>query len=316
MLQSYRGGQAAGGGLELFSNLIRRFRKADGFILALGGGGGRGLAHLGVLEVLEEHNLRPAAIVGTSIGALFGSMYAHTPDAGRIRNRVIRYLDSEKFSQLNIPLLEGVEMEDTSWLSRLAAVARQSILYTRAATDIAVADIDSLIDMVEELCTAGDFANLNIPMHITSVQFPTGECHLISKGNLSRAIAASMAVPGVFNPVEIDGGHYLDGALASEVPAREGQMVTSGGQVVVAVNVGSRPDPMNVPTHLIGMIDWATQVKALYLRQYEKQHADLLIEPLVGFTQWHDFSNPEQEIQRGRDAALEKMPELLKMISR
>lgn len=300
--------------MKLLSGLFGRFRRPDGFVLALGGGGGRGLAHLGVLEVLEEHKLRPAAIVGTSIGALFGAMYAHTPDAGRIHDRITRYLNSEKFSQLNIPLIEGILLEDATWLSRLAAVARQSILYTRAATDIAVADVDSLIDMVSELCTAEDFAELKIPMHVTTVQFPTGDCHLISKGNLSRAIAASMAVPGVFDPVEIEGGRFVDGALASEVPAREGKMVAAMGQVVIAVNVGSRPDPTNVPTHLIGMIDWATQVKALYLRQYEKKHADVLIEPLVGFTQWHDFSNPEQEIQRGRDAALEMMPKLLKLL--
>lgn len=300
--------------MKLLSGLFGRFRRSDGFVLALGGGGGRGLAHLGVLEVLEEHKLRPAAIVGTSIGALFGAMYAHNPDAGRIRNRVTRYLNSEKFSQLNIPLIEGVRLEDATWLSRLAAAARQSILYTRAAMDIAVADIDSLIDMVSELCTAEDFSELKIPMHVTTVQFPTGECHLISKGDLSRAITASMAVPGVFDPVEIDGSRFVDGALASEVPAREGRMVAAMGQVVVAVNVGSRPDPTNIPTHLMGMIDWATQVKALYLRQYEKKHADVLIEPLVGFTQWHDFSNPEQEIQRGRDAALEVMPKLLKLL--
>jgi len=300
--------------MKLFPALMSRFRKPDGFVLALGGGGGRGLAHLGVLEVLDEHHLKPAAIVGTSIGALFGAMYAHTPDAPRIRKRVERFLDSELFLQLNIPVIDGVEMEDITWLSRLTAVARQSILYTRAATDIAVADVNSLIEVVNELCTAEDFTGLQIPMHVTSVQFPTGDCHLISQGDLSRAIAASMAVPGVFDPVEIDGGRFVDGALASEVPAREARMVAEMGQVVVAVNVGSRPDPTNVPTHVIGMLDWATQVKALYLRQYEKKHADVLIEPLVGFTQWHDFSNPEQEIQRGRDAALEKMPQLLKLL--
>lgn len=302
--------------MKRFAKMFRRSHRSDGFVLALGGGGGRGLAHLGVLEVLEEHDLQPSAIVGTSIGALFGAMYAHTPDAERIRKRVQRFLKSEKFSQLNIPLIEGVEMEDDTWLSRLTAVARQSILYTKAATDIAVANIDSLIEMVEELCTAEDFDELTIPMNVTSVQFPTGECHLISQGDLSRAIAASMAVPGVFNPVEIEGGLFVDGALASEVPAKEARMVATMGQVVVAVNVGSRPDPMNIPSHVIGMLDWATQIKALYLRQNEKKQADILIEPLVGFTQWHDFSNPEQEIGRGRDAALEKMPELLKLLGK
>lgn len=295
-------------------DLFRRFRKPDGFVLALGGGGGRGLAHLGVLEVLDEHGLKPAAIVGTSIGALFGAMYAHRPDARMAHERVLRFLSSEAFNQLNIPVLEDAEMEDASWLSRLSAVARQSILYTRGATDIAVADVNVLVTMVEELCDADDFSDLEIPLYVTSVQFPTGECHLISKGGLGKAIAASMAVPGVFDPVEIDGGRFVDGGLASELPAKEAKMVAVAGQVVVAVNVGARPHPAKEPTHLIGMIDWATQIKSLYLRQHKKEYADVLIEPLVGFTQWHDFSNPEQEIGRGRDAALEKMPELLKML--
>ncbi|MES0371829.1 MAG: patatin-like phospholipase family protein [Mariprofundaceae bacterium] len=302
--------------MNLMPDFFNRFRKRDGFVLALGGGGGRGLSHLGVLEVLEEHNLRPSAIVGTSIGALFGAMYAHKPDARLVRERVYKFLDSDTFGQLNIPVLEGVEMEDTSWLSRLTAAARQSILYTRAATDIAVGDVNTLIGMVEELCAAKHFSELKIPLYVTSVQFPTGDCHLISKGDLGKAIAASMAVPGVFDPVEIDGGRFVDGALSSELPAKEGQMVATEGQVVVAVNVGSRPHPANVPTHVIGMIDWATQIKALYLRQYKKQYADVLIEPLVGFTQWHDFSNPDQEIERGRDAALEKMPELIKLLGK
>jgi len=315
MLQSHRGGQAAGG-VELFANLIKRFHKSDDFVLALGGGGGRGLAHLGVLEVLEEHKLKPSAIVGTSIGALFGAMYAHRPDARLVRERVYQYLDSEAFGQLNIPVLEDAEMEDTSWLSRLTAAARQSILYTRAATDIAVGDINTLIGMVEELSEAKLFSELKIPLYVTSVQFPTGDCHLFSKGNLGRALAASMAVPGVFDPVEINGSRYVDGALASELPAKEAKMIARAGQPVVAVNVGARPHPGKEPSHVIGMIDWATQIKALYLRQYKKEFADILIEPLVGFTQWHDFSNPDQEVERGRDAALEKMPELLKLISR
>lgn len=300
--------------MSLLPGLFNRFRKRDGFILALGGGGGRGLAHLGVLEVLDEHNLRPSAIVGTSIGALFGAMYAHRPDARLVRERVSKFLDSEAFGQLNIPVLEGVEMEDSSWLSRLTAAARQSILYTRAASDIAVGNVNTLVEMVEELSEARKFSELKIPLYVTSVQFPTGDCHLISKGDLGKAIAASMAVPGVFDPVEIDGSRFVDGGLASELPAKEGQMVATMGQVVVAVNVGARPHPGKEPTHVIGMIDWATQIKSLYLRQYKKEFADVLIEPLVGFTQWHDFSNPDQEIERGRDAALEKMPELLKLL--
>lgn len=302
----------------MFANLIGRFRKSDDFVLALGGGGGRGLAHLGVLEVLEEHKLRPSAIVGSSIGALFGAMYAINPDAEKLRRDVEGFLQSDAFSELKVPILDDtdLEQEDGSWLSWLTNTARQSILYTRAATEIAVADADELIKLSEYLCSGKAFSDTRIPLYITAVQFPTGDCHLFSKGNVGRAVAASMAVPGVFDPVEIDGGRYVDGGLASELPAREAKMIARAGQPVVAVNVGARPHPGKEPRHVIGMIDWATRVKALYLRQYEKAYADILVEPLVGYVQWHDFSNPDQEIGRGRDAALEKMPELLKLISR
>ena len=302
----------------MFANLIGRFRKSDDFILALGGGGGRGLAHLGVLEVLEEHKLTPSAIVGSSIGALFGAMYAINPDAKKLRSDVEEFLESDAFAELKVPILDDtdIEVSDESWLSWLANAARQSILYTRAATDIAIADVNVLIHMSDQLCSGKSFSETKIPLYITSVEFPTGDCHLFSKGEIGRAVAASMSVPGVFDPVEIDGGRYVDGGLASELPAREAKMIARMGQPVVAVNVGARPHPGKEPTHVIGMIDWATRVKALYLRQYEKGYADVLVEPLVGFTQWHDFSNPDQEINRGRDAALEKMPELLKLISR
>ncbi|MFC1542830.1 patatin-like phospholipase family protein [Pseudomonadota bacterium] len=302
----------------MFANLIGRFRKSDDFILALGGGGGRGLAHLGVLEVLEEHKLRPSAIVGSSIGALFGAMYAINPDVKKLRSDVEEFLKSDAFTELKVPILDDtdIEVSDESWLSWLANAARQSILYTRAATDIAIADVNTLIHMSDELCSGKSFSDTKIPLYITSVEFPSGDCHLFSKGEIGRAVAASMAVPGVFDPVVIDGGRYVDGGLASELPAREAKMIARMGQPVVAVNVGARPHPGKEPTHVIGMIDWATRVKALYLRQYEKGYADVLVEPLVGFTQWHDFSHPDQEINRGRDAALEKMPELLKLISR
>jgi len=125
-----------------------------------------------------------------------------------------------------------------------------------------------------------------------------------------------MAIPGVFDPVKISGQKFVDGGVASDLPAREAQMVASPDQLVLAVNVGSRPSENNEPTNVYGMLDWTTQVKSLYLRKYNKTFADVLIEPLVGFTQWHDFSNPEQEIEKGRQAALEKMPELIDKLNR
>jgi len=290
-------------------------KEPPGFVLALGGGGGRGLAHLGVLEVLEQHGLRPNAIVGTSIGALFGSMYALEPDANKLQERVMSFLDSDDFGQFKIPELGDVSDKNNTWLARLGAAARQSVWFTRAATGIAIADVNYLVEMAKVLCAERGFSDAKIPLYLTAVTFPCGECHIFSKGDLSHSIAASMAIPGVFNPLEINGQRYVDGGLASELPAKEARMVAQSGQIVVAVNVGARPSEEDEPTNVIGMLDWSTRIKALYLRQYKKAFADVLVEPLVGFTQWNDFSNPEQEIERGRQAALEQMPKLIGLLN-
>lgn len=290
-------------------------KEPRGFVLALGGGGGRGLAHLGVLEVLEEHGLKPDAIVGTSIGALFGAMYALEPDdTDALKKRVLSFLNSNDLESLKLPDFNDNDHSDDSWLSRLGAAARQSVWFTRAARGIAVADVNHLVKLADILCGKQNFSDIKIPLYITAVSFPCGECHIFSKGDLSRSIAASMAIPGIFTPLEMDGNRYVDGALSSELPAKEARMVAKSEQLVVAVNVGARPSEHDEPQHVIGMLDWANSVKALYLRQYKKEFADVLIEPLVGFRQWNDFSNPEQEIERGRQAALEQMPKLIALM--
>lgn len=294
-------------------------KRRKGFVLALGGGGGRGLAHLGVLDVLEKHKMRPDVIVGSSIGAMFAAMYCTEPDAKAAIERAKDILASQPFAKLNLPSIDEADIQDQSWLSKLTDAARQSILYTRAATDRAIADTESLIEIAETFCTTASFSDLKIPLYVTAVQFPSGDCRLFSADtdvSVPRAVAASMAVPGVFDPVKVKGEKFVDGGVASELPSREARMVARPNQLVLAVNVGARPRPDMEPKNVYGMLDWTTQVKSLYLRQANKIYADVVIEPLVGFTQWNDFSNIEQEIEKGRQAALEKMPELIRKLGR
>ena len=294
-----------------------RQKKKHGFVLALGGGGGRGLAHLGVLEVLEEHKLKPDAIIGCSIGSLFGAMYAINPNARQVISRAMDIMQHESFSKLSLPDLDGQTDDSADWMDRLANAAKQTIMYTRAATDRAIADTDALIDIAHSFCGGESFSDAKIPLYISAVEFPSGDCHLFSADShvkLPCAIAASMAIPGVFDPVTVGGKKYVDGGVASDLPVIEARMVARPSQLVVGVNVGSRPGKDVEPSNVYGMLDWSTQVKSYHLRKNNRHHADVVIEPLVGFTQWNDFSNPEQEIDRGRQAAYEKMPELIEKL--
>lgn len=304
--------------MTLFDRIFTdRQQQKSGFVLALGGGGGRGLAHLGVLEVLEEHHLKPDVIVGSSIGALFGAMYAVNPNATTVIRRAEEILVSDLFNSIELPVLN--DEGDDSWLSRLTAAAKQTLLYTKAATDSSFADTDALVKIALGFCGGDAFADAKIPLFVTAVQFPGGECEIFSIDSnvkLSRAIAASMAIPGVFDPVAIGGKKYVDGGVAAELPSKEARMVARSDQLVVAVNVGSRPRPDVEPANVYGMLDWSSEIKSLYLRRYSKEYADVVIEPLGSFTQWYDFSHPEQEIDRGRQAAYEQMPKLIKMLGR
>ena len=92
-------------------------------------------------------------------------------------------------------------------------------------------------------------------------------------------------------------------------------MLAKPDQSVVAVDVGARPDPKKEPDTVIGMLDWSIRIKAYYLRQYKAQYADLIIDPMPGFRQWNDFSHPDEEIERGRQSALEQIPCLIEMLS-
>ncbi len=301
-------------GPKWFSRLLPS--RYDGFVLALGGGGGRGLAHLGVLKALEARALRPDAIIGVSIGALFGAMYALRPDAEAIEQRALSFLRSETMANLQLPQLQQSDDDGGSFFDRWMALGRQSLLYMRAATDIALMDAELLITVADHLCAGRHFSDAKIPFSCVAVSFPQGACTVFDQGDLIHSVAASMAIPGIFAPVEVDGQRYVDGGMASEIPSLEARNRASDNQCVVAVNVGAKPSSAMRPSHMLGMLDWASLVKSYYLRRYDKEHAEVLIEPLVGDVQWDDFSHPEDEIARGYEAAEAKLDQLAELLGR
>jgi len=302
--------------MNIFSHFRRR-RHDEGFILVLGGGGGRGLAHLGVLEVLQERHLKPDAIVGTSMGALVGAMYGLQPDAEQCIEQTLSFLKSDMFVKVKLPVMS--QSIDEAWYDRLVAFAHQSLLFAKVVNGISVADVALLSKIVAFFCDGHDFADLKIPVYVTAVHYPTGECRLFSqadKVSLTKAVAASMAIPSVFDPVLIQGERYVDGGVVSEIPVVEAKSIAHPRQCVVAINVGARPSENFEAKNILEMMDWSINTKSLYLRAHSKNYADILIEPLVGFTQWHDFSKPEDEIEKGRQAARQMLPTLLRRLGR
>jgi NTE family protein len=188
--------------------------------LALGGGGARGLAHILALEVFDEFGIKPAVIAGTSIGALFGAAYASGMSAALIRASTEETL-SRRFDLVR--QLFAARSDTVPMLLLNLIPGRNSLLNPGA-----------LLDLILPTQVARDFAGLKIPLHLVATDLRTQSACVISTGPLRDAIAASISIPVVFQPVLRKGRTLVDGGLVNPLPF---DLVTDGVDLTVAIDV-------------------------------------------------------------------------------
>jgi NTE family protein len=179
---------------------------ALGFSLALGSGGARGLAHIGVLAVLDREGLRPRAIAGTSMGAFIGAMYA----GGTLPEQMEEGVES--LGLKDIAALTSLTLKPGSLMSA-----------------------DRIEEQLRSLLPA-TFAELSVPFACVAADLVTGEPAVLSEGDLPRAIRTSMTIPILFDPVRYGDRILVDGGVVDPVPV--GLARDLGGGPVVAVDVG------------------------------------------------------------------------------
>jgi NTE family protein len=200
--------------------------------LALGGGGARGLAHILMLEVFDELGLKPKIIAGTSIGALFGAVYASGLPAGLIRAHAEQILSQ----RLDIArLLFAARAEPIMKLLNLLPVR------------FALLKPEPLLESLLPSRVARDFAALQIPLRVVATDFYAQEQVVLSAGPLRAAVAASMALPAIFAPVVSQGRTLMDGGLVNPLPF---DVIREEADITVAIDVsgasigpGKHPQP-------------------------------------------------------------------------
>jgi NTE family protein len=214
------------------------------FGLALGGGGVRGLAHILALETLDDCGIKPVAVAGTSMGAIIGALYAGGNSGKDIRGIV------EKYIIMSTDKLKDIYAKKKHLIKWLKAVrlemGRGGILC-----------VDGFLQYLLDEIKVSEFEDLQIPFHVVTTNFWTGEQVVFSSGKLIDAIRASMAIPGVFAPVVIDGEVLVDGGVVNNVPY---DIIAELCDVTVAVDVAvtRRREQVKVPNMLdsvLGMFD-------------------------------------------------------------
>ena len=207
--------------LTLATALLAACDKKEGRIgVALGGGGAKGLAHVLMLEVLDELNIRPHRIAGTSIGAVIGALYA----SGMTGREIRRLIDSLTVAEGESWLSALFEQDVGRWWDIIELqLGRGGLLSTTA-----------FATFLQEKLGVTRFKELQIPLKVVAANFWSRKQVVFEKGELLPAIQASIAIPGLFSPVQYKGQVLVDGGLVNPVPY---DLLFDDCDVVVAIDV-------------------------------------------------------------------------------
>ncbi|MBN8827288.1 MAG: patatin-like phospholipase family protein [Sphingobacteriia bacterium] len=244
--------------------------------LVLGAGGTRGIAHVGVLEVLEKHNIPVDLIVGTSAGSIIGALYADSLSARDVKKKVIK--------------LKKWDLLDPSVRNALSL----------ASTTSGLVEGKRMQTFLSKNLSIKNFEQAKIPTVIVATDIVKQEAFIFNKGPIIPAIMASSAIPPVIPPVEIYNRALVDGGVIEPVPVRTAKKYKP--KVIIAVDI-SEPPSRNLPSNTIWLTYWALWTSYNELASYQGKMADVLIKPkLEGFGMFND-NEIEKLYLLGKEAA-------------
>lgn len=282
--------------------------------LALGGGAARGLAHLGVLQVLEREKIPIDLIAGTSMGGLVGALYSAQPWIDRLVKQVTAFYSSEDFRQSRLHQLKRGEEEELGFLSTVGQKIRQGRLLGSQVTRLSFLDKEDLYNLLRPFVDDRDIRSLQIPLSIVTCDLKSGREIILNKGSVIDAVAASSAVPGAFPPIPLNGVECIDGGTVNMVPISVVQEM--GADLVIAVNVSHEmPKPAEL-RRALEVFFRTHEITKRTLIEMQLTRADVVITPEVGQYHWADFSQADQIIEMGRRSAESALPEIRRALRR
>ena len=276
--------------------------------LVLGGGGARGGAHIGVLEVLEELRIPVDCVAGTSMGALVGGAYAAGISPAHMRQRIQEtdwstiFDDSAGRDEVN---WRRKQLDDRFFSALEFGVSREGLSYREGA--VAGEKIKLFFNsLVRSDLGERSIEELKVPLTLIATDIGTGERVAMRKGSLTSAMRASMSVPGAMAPVARDGHKLVDGGLVDNVPIHEVRD-RCGAEVVIAVNVGS---PLLKPEEVSGIVSVVGQMVNLLTEQNVSRSLaalkpeDIYMRPELGSITAASFDRQLEAAEIGRKTAL------------
>lgn len=273
--------------------------------LVLGGGGARGLAHIGVLKVLEEARIPVDCIVGTSMGSLVGGAFAAglTPQEMEALVRHNNWVEMLSGIASRDKLSYRQKQNDRLGMAQFEVGINDNVEVLIPKSAISTQKVALFLRKATMGAAPASFDDLSIPYRAVAANIEDGSMVVIDKGDLVTAMSASMAVPGVFPPMHIKGQILVDGGIARNLPIDVARDLCA--DVVIAVNVGMAPLRTDKIGSIFTMADQLTRI--LIAKNVQPQLAsltqqDILIEPQLDELGSTEFSRSEAFIQHGEEA--------------
>ena len=248
--------------------------------VALGGGFARGMAHIGVLKVLEEEGIPVRIVAGTSVGALIGACYC-----------------------------SGLSVEE---LEKVARSVRFTTFARWTVSRYGFASNDRMMQFLNRTLKVKTFEELRIPLAITATDFNSGEGVVFHSGSMVDPIRASCAYPGMFLPVNIRGRWLVDGMLSHPVPTSP--LHEMGADRVIAVHLRGQWTKDGAPRHLFDVIGQSFAIAQDQMSHLWRGAADVIVEPDVAGFAYDDFKRAGELITAGEMATKKVLPEIRKWL--
>lgn len=249
--------------------------------VALGGGGAKGFAHIGVLKVLESHGIKPRIVTGTSAGSFVGSMYASGKSPFDLQDVALN--------------LEESDIRDLT-------LSSQGFIEGRRLQDFVNRQVGNRL-----------IQQFPIRFAAVATEMDTGRKTPFITGNAGQAVRASCSIPNVFLPAQVGGKRYVDGGLVSPVPVSTARDM--GADIVIAVDISARPRAGAVPG-MLSILDQTLNIMALGALDKELAGADVVISPAVLGTGIAELEARHRAILEGERAAQARLPQIQQAIAR
>lgn len=268
--------------------------------LVLGGGGARGMAHVGVLQTLEKAGIPIDMIVGCSFGAIVGGMYAQHPDANQLSRRLFQFLETDTFEELGLHYIRKRPFFSDDYLQQLIRNVKDWFLLNLFFSRSSFLKSIRLQNVIKALIEPGKFQDTKIPFACNATDLVSGQSIIFNSGDIRPAITASASIPGYFPPV-IDGTKKLvDGGITYNLPIKFARAL--GATFVIAVDIHPQ---LQVETDVENVLDIILRANTISLNTLSletREGADILISPPVNEYFWYEFDRSKEIARAGADA--------------